>query len=77
MSQESFGSGSSLAVRRSAPFSGALRSDEALDWRDATERVCTAAEGAEGHSEDREGPFWRQQQLPQCHPVRLHESECG
>ncbi len=44
MSQESLGSGSSLVVRRSAPFSGALRSDEALDWRDATERVCMTAD---------------------------------
>ena len=50
MSQESLGSGSSLVVRRSAPFSGALRSDEALDWRDATERVCTPAERVSGQS---------------------------
>jgi len=40
MSQESLTSESSLVVLRKAPFSGALRMEEALDWRDTTERLC-------------------------------------
>ncbi len=55
MSQESLGSGSSLAVRRSAPFSGALRSDEALDWRDATERVCKSSRDRSNQSNGEAG----------------------
>lgn len=56
MSQEaSEGSGSSLAARRGAPFSGALRSDEALDWREATERAYNTGECLEAMPESSRG----------------------
>ena len=52
MSQESFASGAgsfaasplSEKLRCRDPFSGALRIDDALDWRDATERFCIGHE---------------------------------